>query len=87
MNTDNTEQLLKRMVSLMEKQQVPDDLWTKKHIASYLDLSPATVQQRIIKRDDFPRAVIIPSTEDGGTKRWKKEEVMRWATKRREVKT
>ncbi|MFM2480174.1 helix-turn-helix transcriptional regulator [Celerinatantimonas sp. YJH-8] len=62
-----------------------DSLWDAGDIARYMHLSKSTVQSRIICRENFPRAVRLPTSETGlGSRRWLAQEVKQWVMRHRE---
>lgn len=60
------------------------ELWDVADIAVYLKLSKSSVQHRSITRDDFPRAVRIPTENGSGGRRWYAHEVKEWIKRNRE---
>lgn len=74
---------LNAILDELQRQRVKDDLWTADDIATYLKLKKSTVQQRILKSVGFPRPVILPTTAEGGSKRWVADEVKQWPKKNR----
>jgi hypothetical protein len=77
---------LQDILAELRKKHVPDDLWTADMIATYLHLGVGTVRNRVLSHPTFPRAVRIPTTDDGGGRRWPGKEVIAWALKHREAK-
>lgn len=67
----------------LRSQRVNNDLWTASDIADYLKLKKSTVQQRILKSDGFPRPTTLPTTAEGGSKRWIADEIKQWSRKHR----
>ena len=86
----NAESLLKELLSEIKKQNLSHvtdaTLWSLHEIAAYIGLSAKYIQNhQLTSRKDFPRAVVIPVSQDGGpTRRWKAKEVVAWATRLRE---
>lgn len=62
------------------------ELWTHKHIAEYLSVSPGYAQKRIVTVNGFPRAIRVAADTGGGKigRRWIAKEVKAWALKQRE---
>lgn len=58
-------------------------LWTINEIAAYLGLSPQTTKQSCLIHPEFPRA--INPTNNAKGRRWKPNEVIAWAERRREA--
>jgi len=48
-----------------------------------LKLKKSTVQSRLLCLPHFPKPVTIPTTDEGGGKRWIAKEVKAWALKQR----
>ncbi|PCI47179.1 MAG: hypothetical protein COB49_07525 [Alphaproteobacteria bacterium] len=61
------------------------DLWDSGDIAHFFKMSKSHVYGRILCKKDFPRPVVIPTTETGGAKRWYAKEVKDWVKKFRKV--
>ncbi|WP_241086826.1 helix-turn-helix transcriptional regulator [Candidatus Vondammii sp. HM_W22] len=62
-----------------------DALWDADDIARYMKLSKSTVQSRIICKQNFPRALRMPTSETGmGGRRWLAKEVKQWVMRYRE---
>lgn len=61
-----------------------DSLWDADDIARYMKLSKSTVQSRIICKSNFPRALRMPTSDNGGGRRWLAKEVKAWAMRHRE---
>lgn len=80
-----TETVLHEILAELRRQRIGDDLWKADDIADYLKLSLATVRNRVVTNPTFPAAVTIPTTEEGGSRRWVAKEVKAWATKWRQV--
>ncbi|RXJ70673.1 hypothetical protein CS022_22680 [Veronia nyctiphanis] len=62
-----------------------DALWDASDIAHYMKLSKSTVQCRIICKPHFPRALKVPTTDNGGGRRWLAREVKQWVMRFREA--
>lgn len=73
--------LLKQILTELRRQSVGADLWDMEDIAAYLDMSVSHVRQRVVAVSSFPRPVIIPAKDTGGTKRWRAKEVRTWQEK------
>ena len=61
--------IMQKHLSLKDK-----DLWSKKDIANYLDVSVKSVD-RMVVQPDFPKPIIIKGTK---INRYKQIEVRRW---------
>ena len=61
------------------------ELWDKNDIARYFKMSKSHVAGRILCKPHFPRPVIIPTTDIGGSKRWYAKEVKDWVKKFRKT--
>lgn len=70
---------LKKLTSAVESSRVPR-LWSAKDIAIYMGLALTTVEKKVVTHHDFP-AAILPTSER--IKRYKPQEVMEWAERRR----
>lgn len=77
--TPEIEQQLLTTLQALQRQSIPDDLWSVEKIAMYLDLSKKSVTNHILKSEAFPAPVILPT----GGKRWVAKEVRAWALKHR----
>lgn len=75
--------MLGAILAELQRQRVHDDLWTAEDVAAYLKLSKSRVQARVVCNANFPRPVVIPTTDDGGGKRWVAKEVRAWALRHR----
>lgn len=74
---DNT--VLNAILEQLKKNAMPDRLWSADDVATYMGLSKASVQQRIICKPDFPPAVRVPTTGKSKTDpRWEPSEVKKW---------
>ena len=86
---NNAETLLKELLSEIKKQSLSHvtdaTLWSQHEIAAYIGLSVKYIQNhQLTSRKDFPRAVVIPVSQDGGpSRRWKAKEVVSCATRLR----
>lgn len=58
-----------------------DDIWTAHEIADYLKTSLGSVQARVVTHPTFPAPIRLPTTKNGGTRRWIAKEVKAWALK------
>lgn len=77
---------LNKLEKLLERSMLSDNtLWDMNDIAAYMRLSKSTVQQRVINITGFPRAIKLPTTDNGGQRRWQPNEVKAWAKRYREV--
>lgn len=61
------------------------ELWDTGDIARFFKLSKSHTYSRVICRKNFPRPIIIPTTEIGGAKRWYAKEVRDWVKKYRKI--
>jgi hypothetical protein len=75
--------LLVGILGELRQGRVQDDLWSAGDIAAYLKLKKSTVQSRLLCLPHFPKPVTIPTTDEGGGKRWIAKEVKAWALKQR----
>ncbi len=80
------EKLLEEIRDELRRQRIGDELWSTKDIATYIQLSVSSVEKRIINKPHFPVAIVLPTTENGGSKRWKAAEVKAFFMKHREAK-
>jgi predicted DNA-binding transcriptional regulator AlpA len=55
------------------------DLWDAEDIAIYLRLSKKTVQNHVLEKDGFPRAITLTT----GGRRWLAKEVKAWVLRHR----
>jgi predicted DNA-binding transcriptional regulator AlpA len=76
-------QILGAILEELKHGRMHDRLWSVDDISLYVGLSKSTIQQRVLNKNGFPRPTIIPTTEEGGSKRWYPEEVKAWAKKYR----
>jgi len=61
-----------------------DRLWGIKDISAYLSISQPTTRRNVISKEDFPRAIRIPSADDKlSHRRWEPNEVRKWVLKNR----
>jgi hypothetical protein len=81
----NEELLMQKILSLAEDSlRQRDKLWGIKDISAYLSISTPTARRNIISKEDFPRAIQIPSSEDKlSHRRWDPGEVKKWVLKNR----
>jgi len=80
----NKETIEALIVAMHENNLSNDTLWDMKAIGKYMRLSVSTVQQRVITTNGFPRAIKLPTTNNGGQRRWKPTEIKAWADRHRE---
>lgn len=73
------------ITAMAENNLSNDTLWDMKAIGRYMRLSVPTIQQRVITKPGFPRAIKLPTTDNGGQRRWEPKEVKAWASRFREV--
>jgi len=52
--------------------------WSARQIATYLDVSPKFVTDKLSNRPGFPDGKRIPTPKGLGRLRWPAEEVIRW---------
>lgn len=78
--TEETNELLKQMLSEMRIQNLDKRLWSMDDIATYIGLSKGSVRQRIICKVGFPKSIKVTS----GHPRWNPAEVRDWVNKHRE---
>lgn len=82
----NESTILEKILHVLETQNnQQSDLWNVDDIARYLKLGKASVQNRILNKNKFPRPFVIPTTETGGAKRWKSKEVKKWTERFRKL--
>lgn len=61
-------------------------LWDVADVAAYLKVSTQHLyNHKVLSRADFPRAVVVPITDERPAKRWRAVEVTTWAQRIREV--
>ncbi|WP_072281651.1 helix-turn-helix transcriptional regulator [Rappaport israeli] len=64
------EQYLIDIKSALERSiQRDDDLWTTDDVAAYLKMSKRSVQS-IMKHPNFPKAIRLPTGDNGSKPRW-----------------
>lgn len=73
------EELLKKIVDILEKSRREDRLWSAKDVAYFFNVGDTTARQQIIADPGFPKAVKIGKTE----KRYVPEEVKKFAERKR----
>jgi len=79
------ERILTEILSELKTQNAStSELWDARDIANYMRLSRSSIQSRVITRKDFPRAVVIPTSDTGGGRRWYAKEVKEWLSRNRE---
>ena len=79
------EKLLLEILNELKAQSAEKaELWNTSDIARYMRLSTSSVQSRIVARQDFPRAVRIPTENGLGGRRWYAKEVKHWLANNRE---
>ncbi len=72
------EELLTSILEELRTTKIPMRLWSVSDIAAYLNRSKITVQQRIVCKPDFPRAVRIPTHTGRIGPLWYADEVKRY---------
>lgn len=61
-------------------------LWDAADVAAYLKVSTQHLyNHKVLTRADFPRALVVPITDERPTKRWRAVEVANWAQRIRDV--
>lgn len=61
------------------------ELWTTKHIASYLHRTEKVTSDRIVTLVGFPHAIRLPTKDGGrGNPMWRAAEVVQWVEKHKE---
>lgn len=75
------EELLTAILEELQAAKRPDRLWSVADIAAYLNRSKVTIQQRVVCKPDFPKAVRIPTASGKVGPLWYKEEVLRYIRK------
>lgn len=79
------DKILIEILNELRKQNISNlELWAAEDIARYMRLSRSSVQSRLICRRDFPRAVRIPTSGSGGSRRWYAKEIQAWLQRNRE---
>ena len=79
------EKLLLEILNEMKAQRAEStEIWNVDDIAHYMRLSRSSIQSRVISRNDFPRALRIPTENGLGGRRWYSIEVKQWLAKNRE---
>jgi predicted DNA-binding transcriptional regulator AlpA len=74
---------LRRLVAALERpQKLAETLWSTDQIASWLGLSKATVELRVVSRRDFP-AGLRPVESKQAQRRWFASDVLEWARRNR----
>lgn len=76
--------LLEILQELRLHRAATTELWNVDDIARYVRLRRSSIQSRIICREDFPRAIRIPTDSGLGGKRWYAKEVKYWISKNRD---
>ena len=69
------EELLTAILEELKSAKVPNRLWSVSDIAAYLNRSKITIQQRIVCKPDFPKAVRIPTQTGKVGPLWYQSEV------------
>lgn len=76
---------IQEILEELRYQNTSDALWDVADIARYMRLSKSTIHSCIISRQDFPRAVRVPTSKTGlGGRRWFAKEVKQWTTRHRD---
>ena len=70
--------LLRQILSVLENQSKPK-LWKIDDIADYFNMSRATVEQKIISCDGFPKPFSVNNTHP----RWIPEDVIKWVARKK----
>ena len=79
-----TDQLIEKLDNLASALRLGrPSLWTTKEIAAYFNVGVTTMNEKIICRPDFPKAIKI--TDDARGKRWQPDEVIAWAKQQRDL--
>lgn len=79
------EKLLLEILNEIKAQRAEqNEIWNSDDIAHYMRLSRSSIQSRVICRNDFPRAVRIPTDNGMGGRRWYAREVKEWVRRNRE---
>ena len=61
-----------------------DILWNMDNIAEYLGVSKDLVRQRLICKNNFPKAIVLPTGGHRGShRRWVPAEVKKWVLRHR----
>lgn len=84
MNTEK-EKISELLKTLINASLSDCTLWDMNDIAHYMRLSKSSVQQRIITTSGFPKAIRLPTTDNGGQRRWQPKEVKAWAARFKEA--
>lgn len=77
-----SEKLLGNILEELKKQRITDRLWDTDDIAVYTGLAVKTIQNKTLTHQSFPSPVVLPT----GGKRWKADDVRRWADRRKLTK-
>lgn len=75
---DLAEQIAEAVVKKMNAST--PELWSVDDVADFLHLSKGHTQDRVVKSPTFPPAVEIPGSGSRPTLRWRREDVVKWAT-------
>lgn len=71
-------QLLRQILQALENQSKPK-LWKIEDVANYFGMSRATVEQKIISCDGFPKPFSVNNTHP----RWIPEEIIKWVERKK----
>jgi hypothetical protein len=75
------EELLISILEELKSAKMPIRLWSVADIAAYLNRSKITIQQRVVCKPDFPKAVRIPTATGKVGPLWYADEVRRYVRK------
>ena len=78
---ERIERMLERQAETPRKIDLSDPLWSIKHIAKYLHVSPSYVSQKVLKTPGFPASRVVHVGPEGEQKlrpRYDKAAVERW---------
>lgn len=75
----NERELLEQILNTLKNTNKEPTLWNVDDIAKFFKTSKSTAVQRIISDSQFPKAISVNRT----SKRWKPDEVMRFAERNR----
>ncbi len=78
------EELLAAILDELQAAKHSDRLWSVADIAAYLNRSKVTIQQRVVCKPDFPKAVRIPTALGKVGPLWDQQEVKRYIQKFKE---
>lgn len=83
-NLDRLAPILERLAAALERPPIPPEkvLWDAERVGEYLGVSPRTIAERWALQKDFPRPIMLGS-DARAMKRWKAQEIIKWAERQR----